>query len=240
MSIPNQTQSILQYLSSQQTKRLLKVYSEEYYILDFDISQHTKINISISGSTKSVYTITINLQTNKISCNCPDSISHASKHNCICKHCCFTILKIGKLYDPNIINNKTLSNDNITYIISRLQHFSSIEELVNTDLQTKYKNIKLNNSSTPQHTEEKKTIFDSTTNKVFTDDDECPICYDLLSNGDVKSCPTCHNYIHTSCITKWLQNKSTCVLCRSDIWKTYFKDHSTTTNTNKNSNYIQL
>ena len=60
--------------------------------------------------------------------------------------------------------------------------------------------------------------------KVLTEDDLCPICYDdmTISQGPL-SCPCCKNCIHKVCMEVWLENKDTCVYCRSDIWKTYEK-----------------
>ena len=70
---------------------------------------------------------------------------------------------------------------------------------------------------------EYKTKFDTHT-KTFSEEEECPICFDLLLNQDVKSCPECHNFIHTACIIKWLSYNTSCVLCRSSQWSTFFKD----------------
>lgn len=249
-------------LSDQQLKRIEKVYNEEYYVLDHS-EEENKINICISGSTKSVYTISIMKNTGKIWCDCPDSKSHAARHNCICKHCCFTIIKIGKLYlNSEIWTTKCItSSQDLETILKRLNRTNTtsqnennidddIDKLVNNDLKKLYISKKSGVSSTLEEApaEEKKKVitkFDKNDSKELTEEDECPICYDILLNTDVKSCPTCHNYIHTQCIQKWLSTKSTCVLCRSTEWSSYFKEHHQQSKiekskSEKNSNYLQL
>jgi len=252
----------LDSISEQQKTRIVKVYNEEYYVLDHSITDD-KININISGSSKSVYTIFIHKETGRIWCNCPDSKSHAAKHNCICKHCCFVMLKIGKIYTENVYQTKSCDKEDQEQIITRLQKVTSTlpsttstededSSLVNLSLKMKYislkdgVNIEVEEKKEEEKVEEKKTKFD-TSGKEITEEDECPICFDVLLNTDTKSCPDCHNHIHTLCIKKWLTTKQNCVLCRSEVWRTYFTDHNEPINKNskkkgekKNSDYLQL
>jgi len=258
--IPEAIEELLtsENISSQQQTRIIKVYNEEYYVLDHNITDD-KINIQISGSSKSVYTISITKNTGKIWCNCPDSKSHAARHNCICKHCCFVMLKIGKIYTPVVYTTKNCTVSEQEQIISRLLKVtSSIREsegeedtsLVNMSLKMKYLSLKDGKKEEKKEEvvpleEKKKTKFDKS-EKELTEDDECPICFDVLLNTDIKSCPTCHNHIHTQCIKKWLTTKTNCILCRSDVWKSFFSDHNESKVVNKrnktesNSDYIQL
>ena len=262
--IPEQVETLLssENISSQQQTRILKVYNEEYYVLDHSITDD-KINIHISGSSKSVYTISITKNTGKIWCDCPDSKSHASRHNCICKHCCFVMLKIGKIYTPFVYTSKNCSNSEQEQIVSRLLKVtSSIREiegeedisLVNMSLKMKYLSLKDGKKEEKKEEKEEKkeeekvkTKFDIS-EKELTEDDECPICFDILLNTDIKSCPTCHNHIHTLCIKKWLTTKKNCILCRSDVWKSFFVDHNESVKSvkksenksKKDSDYLQL
>lgn len=197
----------------QQVKRIEKVYNEEYYVLDSKLELE-KIKIFISGSTQNVYEITIYKDTCKIWCDCPDMKSFSKRFDCICKHCCFVLLKIGKIYDSEPIVTKKINQRYQEIIIERL----SQNELKNVELSMKYMNMKDSDSNS----ELKTSKFDSST-KELTEDDECPICYDLLISTDVKSCPECKNYVHSACINKWLKVKSTCVLCRSDCWSSFNK-----------------
>jgi hypothetical protein len=231
--------------SDQQYKRLQKVFSENYYVLSFS-NEDEKIIIDISGSTQSVYNITINKNSGKIGCNCPDSKSYASRYKCMCKHCCFTIVKIGKLiFNKENWHTLCLNKEEINIILQRLQKTTTIQNnnlkseekseekddidsIVNLELNMKYLSLKSGKTTTS------KTCFEQF-EKELSDDDECPICFDILKDSDIKNCPTCKNYIHTACIQKWLQTKSTCVLCRSTEWSKYFK-----TTKDNNSEYIKL
>jgi hypothetical protein len=263
--IPDIVQELLslESLSSQQQTRILKVYNEEYYVLDHSITED-KINIHISGSSKSVYTISITKETGKIWCDCPDSKSHAARHNCICKHCCFVMLKIGKIYTSTIYQSKNCTHSEQEQIITRLNKVTSAirensneeddSSLVNETLKMKYLSIKDGKEEKKEEKmeekvevliEQKKTKFDKS-EKELTDEDECPICFDYLKEGEIKSCPDCHNYVHLACIEKWLQTKDSCILCRSHVLKTFRKDHNLTQvnkkeeKKNKNSDYLQL
>ncbi len=255
-------------ISNQQATRIRKVYEEEYYVLDHSVEE-SKINIFISGSSKSVYTITVfkgKTQGSAMWCNCPDSKSHAARHNCICKHCCFVLLKIGRIYDANSIINKLLSVSQENQLTSRLLKVISIatrltdvnvnedededKELTNQTLKLKYMSLTSSSSTevdvvvpTEVKVEEKKcTKFDKS-QRELEEDAECPICFDYLNEGEIKSCPDCHNYVHFACIEKWLQTKETCVLCRSSVWKTFKKDHINSVSNReekKKNNYLQL
>ena len=208
----------------QQVKRIEKVYNEEYYVLDNELESE-KIKIFISGSTQNVYEISINVENGSLWCNCPDMKSFSKRFDCICKHCCFVILKIGKIFDSNVIKNKKLEENHIEMITDRLQ---SQIELKNVELSLKFMSMK-----EPQPLYKNHYKFDST-DKPINEEDECPICYDYLNVGEVKCCLDCKNYIHTNCMNKWLETKKTCVLCRSTCW-------SQLNNENKSeSKYISL
>ena len=51
--------------------------------------------------------------------------------------------------------------------------------------------------------------------KVFDSDDECSICLELIDDN----CCTlkCSHNFHKECITEWLERKSICPNCRTDI-----------------------
>jgi hypothetical protein len=51
--------------------------------------------------------------------------------------------------------------------------------------------------------------------KVFDSDDECSICLELIDDN----CCTlkCSHNFHKECITEWLEHKSICPNCRTDI-----------------------
>eukprot|EP01067_Filipodium_phascolosomae_P000201 Filipodium_phascolosomae@DN1168_c0_g1_i2.p1 len=45
----------------------------------------------------------------------------------------------------------------------------------------------------------------------------CAICFDSYEQGDVVRCLPCHHEFHSACIDKWLENKSTCPVCMTDV-----------------------
>lgn len=53
--------------------------------------------------------------------------------------------------------------------------------------------------------------------------EECYICYENITNTEEKVLICGHKY-HTSCINKWLENNTTCPICRATIVdvKNYF------------------
>lgn len=215
--------------STEQIKRLRKVYTEDYFVLDHSI-QSDKIICNISGSKKSVYTITITKEDEKIWCDCPDMKSFASRHSVICKHCCFVLCKIAKCTDPKVYTNKLIPQNIQIDICSRLLSICNDNcdtDCIDESLRDKYLSIKGGINPISK--------FDKGS-KELTEDDECPICYDTLLNSDIKSCPDCKNYVHTKCIQKWLETKNTCILCRSNTWSSFFKD----TNCTKKGDYIVL
>ncbi len=222
---PSSWDYILLNLNNEQKKRVLKVYNEVYYVLESKESESgSKTSIFVSGSSKSVYCVQISkeMEGYTITCNCPDSLTHAAKHNVICKHCCFVILVVGQIHDPFPISIAHLNIKQYSAILSRINHNS---DLVDKKLKEKYDIVKTHE----EKTETKLSKFDSTiSTKQVDETDECPICYDLLSVDVTRSCPECNNHFHSRCIEKWLQTKLTCVLCRSDVWKKYKNEEKKT------------
>jgi len=210
----------------QQKTRIQKVYTEEYYLLD-TMWQEDQTVLKIAGSTKNVYTVTIS--PNKFWCDCPDMKSHAARHGVWCKHCCFVLLKVGKWFVPETFQTKTLSEECMQQISDRLHTVSGCE-FISEELSHTFKQIHLSSSSTQGTTK-----FD-VKERELTEEDECPICYDVLVQGEVKSCPECKQYIHYACMLKWLETKQTCVLCRSPEWKQFKQEERK----KEGSQYIKL
>ena len=57
-------------------------------------------------------------------------------------------------------------------------------------------------------------------------DELCPVCYqDMEKPEDLVRCPTCKNNMHEECINIWFRTgKSTCVMCRSEVWNEYLRE----------------
>jgi hypothetical protein len=199
-------------LSSEQHKRALKIYGEEFYLLDTQREGNKRV-FKVSGSKKSVYTLQLH-DNGKLWCDCPDMKVHCRKHSCVCKHVVFLLVRVLKHYDSEFFRTLVLTPDHVTMLQERADNLAMgvDEQIMNMSLCEKYKTLK----SDP---------FEYT--KPISEDDECSICYDALA-GAVVGCPTCNNGFHKKCMEKWLQSSihQTCVYCRSSAWGTYFKQGS--------------
>jgi hypothetical protein len=214
-------------MNSQQENRYEKVFCEPLYQLDFkqDIEKN-KYNFVISGSTKNVYEVC--LKDRKFECNCPDGKIWAKRHQVVCKHVCYVLFRVTKIFvykDKNVYFNlnsdvptlffKThkLCDEEQNFIENFLSKKQFGSDVLNENLKQKY----LEAVACP-----KESLFTQST-KTLEEEDECPICYDMLLSEEIKlesllSCPTCKNYVHPKCMEKWLEYNKSCVYCRSEIW----------------------
>ncbi|PIA64471.1 hypothetical protein AQUCO_00100150v1 [Aquilegia coerulea] len=65
---------------------------------------------------------------------------------------------------------------------------------------------------------EKDTLLGPKVFVVESDDDVCPICLDDIKEGDeARTIPSCKHIFHNNCISKWVEKKKTCPLCRLDM-----------------------
>lgn len=211
----------------QQERRIDKVSYEKFFLLDKKQVADNKIVLYISGSTFNIYNVTFYPYSHRIYCNCPDAKSWAKKQECVCKHCCFCVLKIFK----NVVNtNRYFDNlqftpeesEQILQVINSIKISSPSQnsnELSDWVL-AKYQQIK--DTDINPKTKENQFGLSKDTEKKNT---ECPICYDLFDDKDNLKCPTCQNVFHKQCIEMWLKSgQKTCPFCRSSEWNTYFND----------------
>lgn len=80
-----------------QNQRYLKSKKENFEILDIINSKNEYIFYILSKSIN-IYSVKIDKNTNTISCDCPDGEGFCKKYDCICKHSCFILSKILKIY----------------------------------------------------------------------------------------------------------------------------------------------
>ena len=61
---------------------------------------------------------------------------------------------------------------------------------------------------------------------ISCEDELCPVCYQEMEKPeDLVRCPTCKNNMHEECINIWFRTgKSTCVMCRSEVWNEYLRE----------------
>ena len=201
-------------ISDQQQKRIDKLICDEFYLIglnDNDEENDDKDNkknteILMTGSTKNVYKIELH-KNGSLSCNCPDSTSHAKKHGVVCKHICFIYLKICKCTDMKFFETKRMKKSDICKLKLRTL------AMTQTGIAKQYYDIYLELQKGDDPID-----FDIKQKEI--DEEDCPICFDGLE-GTLKYCPVCSNAIHQKCVEKWLTTNDTCVYCRSDIWKQY-------------------
>lgn len=220
----NNISNSISYIQQMRIKRI----TDTFFLLDKNITD-SKIIMKVSGSTYNVYTININRDNGKISCDCIDFRKNCSNKNIFCKHICFVYLKIGLINDNHLFFNYFVSDDNIVMILNRLDNAWQDRNIFSEDLCDKFNKLKV----TPNLKESKTSIFDDKDTRNL--DDDCPICYVSLSENKINKCPTCKNAVHTECMNMWLKQHDTCVYCRSDIWKQFNEKKKIT-----NSNYLNV
>jgi len=198
-------------INFKQKKKITKAGYESIYLVESNILNETECVLKVTGSTLNIYTII--LKNNKLKCNCKDSFN-CLINNLYCKHLCFVLIKIGKIFDDEVFSRNILFEEECVKIILRLHvNCSNDPEIIFEYLTEKFKTKKDSISIQKfQKLEEDKINIK----------DECPICYlELGINNNILKCPECKNYIHKECIQKWLLYNKSCVFCRSEIWIEY-------------------
>jgi len=161
-------------ISKKQKERINKSHYQCLYLLEKNLTDKS-IEIKLTGSTLNIYTITINDL--NITCDCPD-IYECNKYNLYCKHICFVICMIGKIYSKDIFMNKKLKEEDKYIIISKLFNIFDDPTIVCHMLLEKYNTLKLKINTTNN--------IDQARNK----DEECSICYNKLG-ADLYTCNIC-------------------------------------------------
>lgn len=226
-------------MNYQQYARYCKIETDEFYLLNHDIEMNKdrikKTQFKISGSTKNIYTVTLNFQYKNIGCDCPDSIGRCRSQEMVCKHCCFVLFTVLKVFDKvntkDEIVNQTDFFDELIFTNEELDKASTkiktlfamygSSEFVDPELLEKFEEFM---GKTPK--KEKENKFQEG-KKELTEEDVCPICFDDFMDETVEkvNCPLCKNYVHTACIKQWLKHgQKKCVYCRSEVWKDFGKE----------------
>ena len=141
-------------------------------------------------------------------CSCADHKFNSTKKNIVCKHICFLICKIAKVLKPDVFENKKLSDEDLAGLLAKLTASGDIwsDKTVAKILG--------------------KITLETFRQFVKAIEDCCPVCFNDLEPIDkpnLLACPTCKNYIHGECADIWMEQKQTCVMCKSDCWKHYEK-----------------
>jgi hypothetical protein len=148
-------------------------------------------------------------------CSCPEHKFQSTKKQIVCKHICFLVCRVGRMYNADFFNAKQFSQEKFNEFVNKvegnpnLMHDPTICKSASTVLTTN-------------------TMFKSRT-KEINEDDVCAICFDNMIeckdhyDEKIVSCPECHNNIHTLCMEVWLERSKSCMYCRSDVWCHYKK-----------------
>lgn len=185
-------------ISKHQKERINKAHYQSLYLLEKKLIENG-FEIKLTGSTLNIYTVMItNLD---ITCNCPD-IYQCNKYNLYCKHICFVICMIGKIYSQEIFINKNLKEEDKNIIISKLLNNLFDDANILCDMLLEKYNLlkfKLNTPIEPKNKNE-----------------ECAICYNILDTN-IYICNVCSNATHITCLDIWLKKNNSCIFCRTNI-----------------------
>lgn len=201
--------------------RVLKSINEEI-ILIYYISLKTGYYFYVLGSSNFIYKIIINKNYQK--CNCEDYFKTK-----FCKHICFVLFKVLKVYKIILSNFELkLNNDHLldteffkTKIFPKLdwffikKNFKNIKKYIRSNFFNKDYYNKFNDFYHQFHY----LIY----KKIEPTKNECVICISEMDEG-IK-CPVCKKFYHTHCLIKWLNKNESknCPTCRSDYWNLCYK-----------------
>jgi hypothetical protein len=149
-------------------------------------------------------------------CSCKDYKLHANKQKKVCKHICFIVCKFARIMDPHFFETKMLTREQFEHIVQSARLLESDRSVFQKQETFSDCFMDLSGSVISKFTILIKPIMET---------DTCPICFDNFGSDQslFVNCPDCHNVIHKQCINVWLEKKSTCVFCRSDVWTKYKK-----------------
>jgi len=192
-----------------QLDRIIKSCYQPIYILDIKYFENDIIEVIVSGSTLNLYILQIS--TTNIICNCNET-KFNTEINIFCKHICFLICCLSKIYNELIFTNKKISNKELEFIKDKIK---SINVNSDTEVTSKYLFEKFKNINNKQND----TLFKPV--KEINHEEDCSICLKNFENKKIVSCPNCENIIHEECMNEWINKNCTCIFCRSDIWKKF-------------------
>src|SRR3989344_1203250 len=193
------------YIYMDQSSIIQLAKNSFFYITNYIFLNNINKHIYIFDTYTNQYFIcTIN--NNRITCNCNTSPDLFCVHICYF-YTCHCNIDDSILYDTGFLNNNALIL--IDYLFRSYLNDSSSDS---SDSDIPSPNITHNT-----------TINFYSTNYDYINT-TCPICLNPLTEQSVVvKCPKCMNVSHTLCMHKWLEEKNTCIICRSDVWKEYKK-----------------
>lgn len=143
-------------------------------------------------------------------CNCPDHKFNSARKHMVCKHICFLVTKVGRILDPAFFADFQFTAEQhraFNDTVGNVALFTSAAPIIATPMQP----------ARPSLSDRRAQFLEA--RRPVGAEDACPICYDEMGVGACLNCPTCSNNVHRECMEVWLERHSTCVFCRSDVWR---------------------
>ena len=193
-------------LCKEQKDRIRKSIYQSFYLLESKIVSNN-IELYISGSTLNVYEIKI--ADFSIKCNCPDYYRTTSR-GLFCKHICFVIITIGKIFDEDVFIKQIFFLDYRIMLMIRLSNNCGGDpNIINSTFIDRFN--KVISKETDKSNEEV---------LIRNIEEDCPICYVSLKepvNVKIYNCMKCLNAVHKTCFDMWMSYNKSCIFCRSVI-----------------------
>ena len=161
-------------------------------------------------------------------CNCPDHKFNSARKNIVCKHICFLVTKVGRILDPAFFGTQRHmftreQQERFRQAVGNAAIFADgareRERLATAPVRTVTFAYVPTATAVASHDTRRAQFFEQ--RRPVEAEDSCPICYDEMTGTTCLSCPTCSNNVHRDCMEVWLERHSTCVFCRSDVWRSW-------------------
>lgn len=194
---PNEITSLIETVNNDyQSDIILSLFTNlanKMYLVDHR-EDSFKIEVDLLGSKRGSafsrqgtpfrekYTVTFNKPQANFTCNCKDFTFRAKQRDIVCKHITFIICKVLGIYDHTFFETKKLSQD-YQKRMARVIGGSGI--WYNNEISVKHLNSE---------------FINNTVRKLNTDE-SCPICCDAFGGNETISCPSCHQFVHKSCMS---------------------------------------
>jgi hypothetical protein len=195
-----------------------RIYFRNYADNNKKSKQHLIGTISVFGTfnktkqKREVYDINIYDENNEetFTCSCYDFRYNSKKKNTVCKHICFIVCKICKIYNIEFFKSKKLDKNIISNLINKISD----------------KNLLKDKTISKQFTTLSYSSFFDLLHYNSNEENNCVICYgdileDEVNNNKCISCPKCNNIFHKECKEVWLEEHMKCAYCNNNIWKYY-------------------
>jgi hypothetical protein len=156
-------------------------------------------------------------------CDCPAHRFQRGGSYAACKHICFVLCRVvGYVSEPFFMNYR-LDEAEVKMILDQMS--ASREDILQSVEANRHSSqIAMGGGAGAGEPSHLIRRSDFLTSKRSLEKVECPICFELVVEGDGRvNCPDCENHVHKECMEIWLTRNNTCVYCRSSKWR-YFDD----------------